>query len=79
MRYFDAARLMAEMQHVPLALVKEEAVTDAKVPSIYRQRHATLSSEKIAETLEMPLRCARDVLEGLFGSFPLASARPRDA
>ena len=79
MRYFDAARLMAEMQHAPLALVKEQAVTDAEVPAIYRQRHATLSSEKIAETLEMPLKCARDVLEGLFGSFPLASARPRDA
>ena len=50
MKYFDAARLMAEMQRVPLALVNGEAVTESEVPSIYRPRHTTLSSEKIART-----------------------------
>jgi dTDP-4-dehydrorhamnose reductase len=72
MRYFDAAQLMAGMQQVPLALVTGEAVTEAEVPSIFRQRHTTLSSEKIARTLDMPLRRARDVLEGLFAGVPPA-------
>jgi len=74
MTYFEAARLMAEMQHVPQTLVNGEALTDAQVPSIYRHRHTTLSSRKIAQTLDMPLRCARDVLDMLFAHFPPAVA-----
>ena len=74
MTYFEAARLMAGMQHVPQTLVKGEALTDAQVPAIYRHRHATLSSRKIARTLDMPLRRARDVLETLFAHFPPAVA-----
>ncbi len=72
-KYFDAARLMAEMQHVAGSLVIGEAVTETDVPSIYRHRHTTLSSEKIARTLDVPLRCSHDVLEGLFARFPLAT------
>jgi dTDP-4-dehydrorhamnose reductase len=79
MRYFEAAQLMAEVQHVPAVMVNGEEVTESQVPAIYRQRHTTLSSEKIAGTLEIPLRRARDVLEGLFAGFPQAIARARDA
>ena len=77
MSYFDAARLMADMQHLSPALVKGEALTDAQVPSIYRHRHATLSSEKTARTLAMPLRRARDVLEEVFAGFAQPVAGPR--
>jgi dTDP-4-dehydrorhamnose reductase len=72
--YFDAARLMAEMRHLPAALVVGEALTEAQVPSIYRHRHVTLSSDKIARALAMPLRRARDVLDVLFASFPQPAA-----
>jgi dTDP-4-dehydrorhamnose reductase len=72
--YFEAARLMAEMQPVPQALVKGEALSEAQVPAIYRHRHTTLSSRKIAEALDMPLRSARDVLDTLFARFPPAVA-----
>jgi hypothetical protein len=44
------------------------------VPAIYRHRYTTLSSRKIARTLDMPLRRARDVLDTLFGHFPPAVA-----
>jgi len=74
MTYFEAARLMAERQQLPQALVKGEALTEAQVPSIYRHRHATLSSRKIARALDMPLRSARDVLAMLFAHFPPAVA-----
>jgi dTDP-4-dehydrorhamnose reductase len=74
MTYFEAAQLMAELQQMPQALVKGEALTDAQVPSIYRHRHATLSSWKIARALNMPLRGARDVLAVLFAHFPPAVA-----
>ena len=57
-------------------LVKGEALTDAQVPAIYRHRHATLSScEKIARTLDMPVRRARDVLDTLFAHFRPPSPR----
>jgi dTDP-4-dehydrorhamnose reductase len=79
MTYFAAARLMAERQHMPPALVNGEALTDAQVPAIYRHRHTTLSSRKIAQTLDMPLRRARDVLDGLFAHFPPAVAAPDGA
>jgi len=74
MTYFEAARLMAERQQLPQALVKGEALTDAQVPSMYRHRHGTLSSRKIARALDMPLRGARDVLAMLFAHFPPAAA-----
>jgi dTDP-4-dehydrorhamnose reductase len=74
MTYFEAARLMAERQRLPLALVKGEALTEAQVPAIYRHRHATLSSRKIARALDLPLRAARDVLAMLFARFPPAVA-----
>jgi dTDP-4-dehydrorhamnose reductase len=74
MTYFEAARLMAERQQMPQTLVKGEALTDAQVPSIYRHRHATLSSRKIARALDTPLRGARDVLAMLFAHFPPAVA-----
>jgi dTDP-4-dehydrorhamnose reductase len=72
--YFDAARLMAEMRHLPAALVIGEALTEAQVPSIYRHRHVTLSSDKISRALAMPSRHARDVLNVLFASFPQPAA-----
>ena len=73
---FEAARLMAGMRHLPASLVMGEALTEAQVPAIYRHRHVTLSSEKIARSLEMPLKRARDVLDVLFASFPEAAAVP---
>ena len=79
MTYFEAARLMAEMQHMPQTLVNGEALTEAQVPSIYRHRYTTLSSRKIARTLGVPLRCARDVLDTLFARFPPALAAPDGA
>ncbi len=74
MTYFEAARLMAERRQMPLTLVKGEALTDAQVPSMYRHRHATLSSRKVARALDMPLRGTRDVLAMLFARFPPAAA-----
>jgi dTDP-4-dehydrorhamnose reductase len=68
--YFDAARLMAETRHLPLSLVQGEELTDAQVPEIYRHRYVTLSCEKIARTLPMPVRRARDILDTLFAGFP---------
>jgi dTDP-4-dehydrorhamnose reductase len=68
--YFDAARLMAETRHLPLSLVHGEELTDAQVPEIYRHRYVTLSCEKIARTLPMPVRRARDILDRLFAGFP---------
>ena len=67
--YFDAARLMAETRHLPVALVQGEALTEAQVPDIYRHRHVTLNCEKIA-SLPMPVRRARDILDTLFAGFP---------
>jgi len=74
MTYFEAARLMAESQQLPQTLVKGDALTEAQVPSIYRHRHATLSCRKIAQALDMRVRCARDVLATLFAHFPPAAA-----
>jgi dTDP-4-dehydrorhamnose reductase len=68
--YFDAARLMAEMRGLPVSLVQGEALTEAQVPQIYRHRYVTLSCEKIARTLPMPVRSARDILDTLFAGFP---------
>ena len=79
MTYFEAARLMAELQRMPSDLVNGEALTEAQVPSIFRHRYATLSSRKIAATLAMPLRRARDVLDGLFAHFSPAVAASRGA
>lgn len=67
--YFDAARLMAETRHLPVALVQGEELTEAQVPAIYRHRYVTLSCEKIAR-LPMPVRRARDILDTLFAGFP---------
>jgi len=72
--YVDAARLMAEKCHLPLSLVKGEALTEKHVPAIYRHRQVTLSSEKIARTLGMPPKRARDVLDQLFCGFPQPAA-----
>jgi dTDP-4-dehydrorhamnose reductase len=74
--YFDAARLMAEMRHLPLSLVQGEALTETQVPEIYRHRYVTLSCEKIARTLPMPVRRARDILDALFAGFPQPAAGP---
>jgi dTDP-4-dehydrorhamnose reductase len=68
--YFDAARLMAERRGLPVSLVKGEALTEAQVPQIYRHRYVTLRCEKIARTLPMPVRSARDILDTLFAGFP---------
>jgi dTDP-4-dehydrorhamnose reductase len=67
--YFDAARLMAETRHLPVALVRGEELTESQVPHIYRHRYVTLSCEKIA-SLPMPVRRARDILDTLFAGFP---------
>src|SRR5258707_10431637 len=72
--YFDAARLMAEMRHLPTSLVKGEALTEAQVPAIFRHRHVTLSCEKIARSLGLPVRRARDILNELFSGFPQPAA-----
>lgn len=68
--YFDAARLMAERRGLPVSLVRGEALTETQVPQIYRHRYVTLSCEKIARTLPMPVRSARDILDTLFAGFP---------
>jgi len=67
--YFDAARLMAETRHLPVALIQGEELTEAQVPEIYRHRYVTLSCGKIAR-LPMPVRRARDILDTLFAGFP---------
>jgi dTDP-4-dehydrorhamnose reductase len=67
--YDEAARLMAELQDLPRALVQGQALTEAQVPEIYRHRHVTLSCCKIARELAMPVRQARDVLHQLFSAF----------
>ncbi|MBL6613439.1 MAG: sugar nucleotide-binding protein [Reyranella sp.] len=68
--YYDAARLMAESRGLPLSLVKGEDVTEAQVPSIFRHRHVTLSCDKIARSLGMPVKRARVILDALFAGFP---------
>jgi dTDP-4-dehydrorhamnose reductase len=74
--YFDAARRMAEMNHLPPSLVRGEDVTEAQVPSIFRHRHVTLSCEKISHSLGLPVKRARDILDALFAGFSRsASAR----
>jgi dTDP-4-dehydrorhamnose reductase len=47
------------------------------VPEIYRHRYVTLSCEKIARSLPMPVRRARDILDTLFAGFPQPAAGPR--
>jgi dTDP-4-dehydrorhamnose reductase len=74
--YFDAARLMAEMRHLPLSLVHGAELTEAQVPEIYRHRYVTLSCEKIARTLPMPVRRAREILDTLFAGFPQPATSP---
>ncbi len=68
--YFDAARLMAEMRHLPVSLVRGEELTEVQVPDIYRHRYVTLGCEKIARTLSMPVRSARNILKTSFAGFP---------
>lgn len=75
--YFEAARLMAETRHLPVSLVRGENLTEAQVPSIYRHRYVTLGCEKIARTLPMPIRSARDILDTLFAGFPQPAAGAR--
>lgn len=72
--YYAAARLMAEMRGLPLSLVRGEDVTEAQVPSIFRHRHVTLSCEKIARSLGMPIKPARIILNALFARFPQPAA-----
>ena len=67
--YFKAARLMAERRHLPASLVVGEALTEAQVPAIYRQRHVTLACTKMARALDMPVRRSQDVLDVLFAGF----------
>jgi dTDP-4-dehydrorhamnose reductase len=64
------------MRHLPLSLVQGEALTETQVPEIYRHRYVTLSCEKIARTLPMPVRRARDILDALFAGFPQPAAGP---
>ena len=75
--YFDAARLMAEIRHLPVALVRGEELTEAQVPAIYRHRYVTLGCDKISRTLPMPVRRARDILDTLFAGFPQPGEGPR--
>jgi dTDP-4-dehydrorhamnose reductase len=72
--YFEAARLMAEVCGLRASLVQGRPLTESEVPAILRPRHATLGSEKIARSLGIPLRGARDVLDGLFVRFPESAA-----
>jgi dTDP-4-dehydrorhamnose reductase len=72
--YFDAARLMAEMRGLPLSLVEGQALTESQVPEIFRHRHVTLSCAKIARSLDMPVKRARDILDALFSAFPQPAA-----
>ncbi|MBV8189935.1 MAG: sugar nucleotide-binding protein [Alphaproteobacteria bacterium] len=67
--YDEAARLMAELQDLPEALVQGQALTEEQVPAIYRHRHVTLSCRKLGRELAMPVRQARDVLHQLFSAF----------
>lgn len=64
--YFDAARLVASSRPVPLERVRGAAVSETQVASIYRQRHATLSTAKLARELGVPVPSAREVLARLF-------------
>jgi hypothetical protein len=68
---------MAETLHLPLALVRGEELTEAQVPEIYRHRYVTLSCEKIARTLPMPVRRARAILDTLLAGFPQPATSPR--
>ena len=72
--YDEAARLMAELQDLPASLVHGQALTQAQVPEIYRHRYVTLSCRKIAKSLGLPVRPARDVLGELFSRFRRAAA-----
>jgi dTDP-4-dehydrorhamnose reductase len=72
--YWDAARLMAEIRGLPLSLVQGETLTDAQVPEIYRHRHVTLCCDKIARSLAIPVKRARDILGVLFSGFPQSAA-----
>lgn len=74
--YFEAAQLMAEARHLPGGLIRGEALTEIEVPAIYRHRHVTLSCEKIARSLDMPVRQSRDVLRTLFAGFPQPAVSP---
>jgi dTDP-4-dehydrorhamnose reductase len=77
--YFEAARLLAEKQDLPAALVKGEALGEAQVPSIYRHRHATLSSDKIARALGMPLKRSPELFGALFAGFRQPLRQPQAA
>ena len=67
--YFDAASLLAGRQGKPPSRVVGEALTEAQVPAIYRLGNAGLSSGRIARTLGMAPKGARDVLEAAFDRF----------
>lgn len=72
--YLHAARLMAEVRGLPLALIQGEEITEEQVPAIYRHRHVTLTCEKIARSLAIPVRRARDILDALFSGYPKPTA-----
>jgi dTDP-4-dehydrorhamnose reductase len=74
--YVDAARLMAQLNGLPAALVTGEPVTEAQVPAIFRHRYVALSCEKVGRSLGLPAKRARDILEVLFSSFPRSAAAP---
>lgn len=67
--YYDALRRMAEICGLPLQLVRGEDLTEAQVPAIYRHRYAAIDARKIAEALDVPMRPARRVLDGLFDTY----------
>lgn len=75
--YFEAARVMAERCRLPRSLISGEVLTDAQVPAIYRHRYVALSCEKIARTLQMPVRTAHDILDTLFAGFAQPGAGSR--
>ena len=68
--YHQAALWLAEVCGMSPALVDQEAVTEEKVPGIYRHRYAALAADKIASGLGMPIRTSETVLRDLFGDFP---------
>lgn len=64
--YHAAARQIALLQSRPPELVVAEEVTEAMVPAIFRQRHATLATGKVADALGLAIRSSRQALEIAF-------------
>jgi dTDP-4-dehydrorhamnose reductase len=73
--YYQAAIWMAESCGFPPSLVRPEAVSETKVPAIFRHRHAALATGKIASKFGVRIRPVRDTLAELFAAFP---AKPDD-